>query len=160
MIAFGSSKDGNLRIVWVDEKSEKDPARAIRNFLKALSKAKKEGGVIAGSGGQLALSAQTGAPQSGQVEPMGTLLRPTILYREKARYTDEARNEKVSGNVVLGVVFGADGKIKDIRVIRGLPFGLTDNAIQAALKIRFKPAMKNGQPVSVRGLLEFSFSLY
>ncbi len=160
MIAYARSKDGGLRIVWVDEKGEKDPTKAMRNFLKSLSKVKREEGVIAGQSSQLELPAQTGAAQSEQVEPMNTALKPTILYRERAIYTDRARDEKVSGNVVLSVVFGADGKIRNIRVIRGLPFGLTDNAIQATLKIRFKPAMKDGKPVSVRGTLEFTFSLY
>jgi TonB family protein len=160
MIVYGRSKDGNLRIVWVDEKGEKDPVKAIRNFLKALSKVKRQEGDLTGRSSQLKLSAQTGATQPGRIEPMSMVLKPTILYRERATYTDQARNEKVNGVVVLAVVFGADGKIQNIRVIRGLPYGLTDNAIQAALRIRFKPAMKNGQPVSVRGVLEFSFSLY
>jgi Gram-negative bacterial TonB protein C-terminal len=43
-------------------------------------------------------------------------------------------------------------------VIRGLPYGLTERAIEAAKKIRFNPAMENGQPVNVRGSLEFPFN--
>ena len=57
-------------------------------------------------------------------------------------------------------ILGADGRITNIRSIRGLPDGLTEKAIEAAQKIRFQPATKNGQPVSVRGKLEFSFNLY
>jgi Gram-negative bacterial TonB protein C-terminal len=53
-----------------------------------------------------------------------------------------------------------NGSITDIRVIRGLPDGLTENAIEAAKKIRFIPAMREGAPVSVRGSLEFVFNLY
>ena len=86
-------------------------------------------------------------------------LRPTILYREKAKYTQEARNNGVQGTVVLHIVFNANGKITDIKVIRGLPYGLNENAIDAAKKIRFKPAMKDGKPISVRGSVEFSFNL-
>jgi TonB family protein len=59
----------------------------------------------------------------------------------------------------LNVVFRADGRITNIRVVRGLPDGLTEKAIEAALKIRFNPAVKNGVPVSVRGNVEFAFSL-
>ncbi len=94
------------------------------------------------------------------VEPMTASLRPTILYREKAKYTEEARQNKVQGVVVLQVVFHANGSITDIRVIRSLPDGLTEKAIEAAKRIRFNPAVKNGTPVSVRGTLEFSFNLY
>ncbi len=91
--------------------------------------------------------------------PMTAELKPTILYREKARYTEEAKNNGVQGTVVLQIVFHVSGKITDIRVIRGLPHGLTENAIEAAKRIRFEPAKKDGKPVSVRGVLEFSFNL-
>ena len=93
------------------------------------------------------------------VLPMTKDLRPTILYREKARYTREARDAGVQGTVVLRVVFHVNGKITDIKVIRDLPYGLTENAIEAAKKIRFKPAVKDGKPVSVSGMLEFAFNL-
>lgn len=91
---------------------------------------------------------------------MSTDLRPTILYREKAKYTEEARSQKVQGNVVLSVVFSKQGKLVVFGVVRGLPYGLTESAIESAQKIRFNPAMKDGQPVSVRGNVEFNFTLY
>jgi TonB family protein len=114
---------------------------------------------------------ETGAPKKdsavGQyqdatdsIQQMSVSLRPTILYREKATYTREARDNKIEGTVVLNVVFRVDGQITDINVIKGLPHGLTENAITAANKIRFEPAIRDGRPVSVRGRLEFSFNLY
>jgi TonB family protein len=97
---------------------------------------------------------------TGSIEPMSVSLRPTILYREKAQYTQEAKDNKIEGTVILGVVFGVDGQLGEIRVIKGLPHGLTEKAIEATKKIRFEPAVKDGQPVSVRGSIEFSFNLY
>jgi TonB family protein len=94
------------------------------------------------------------------VEPMSQNLRPTILYREKAKYTEVGRINAVQGTVALSVVFSQEGTITDIRVTRCLPDGLTQNAIAAAQAIRFNPAVKNGTPVSVRGTLEFSFNVY
>src|SRR5262245_14992828 len=91
-------------------------------------------------------SAKSNADPS--VLPLTSDTRPTILYREKAKYTEEARNNGVQGTVVLQVVFNVNGKITDIKVIRGLPYGLTENAIEAAKKIKFKPAMKEGKPIS------------
>jgi TonB family protein len=113
------------------------------------------------------LDKSTGEPTSKQsepgapvgIQPMSVSMRPTILYKEKAVYTEEARSNKVSGVVVLNVVFGADGKIGNIRVLRGLPLGLTEQAIIAAQAIRFLPAVIDGKPVSVRGNLEFTFNL-
>jgi TonB family protein len=90
--------------------------------------------------------------------PMTATLKPTILYREKARYTEEAKNQGVQGTVVLQVVFQANGAIGGVKVIRGLPYGLTESAIGAARKIKFEPAVKDGKPVSVRGSLEFTFN--
>jgi hypothetical protein len=43
---------------------------------------------------------------------------------------------------------------------RGLPCGLTEAAIEAAKRIRFQPALRNGAPVSVRAQLEYNFALY
>ncbi|HEU0175032.1 MAG TPA: M56 family metallopeptidase [Blastocatellia bacterium] len=94
------------------------------------------------------------------VQPISDSLRPKILYREKAKYTEEAKNNKIEGDVLLSVVFSVDGKLSDIKVVQGLPFGLTESAIAAAKKIRFDPAVKDGRPVSVRGTLELHFRLY
>jgi TonB family protein len=86
-------------------------------------------------------------------------LRPKITYREKAKYTVEARDNITHGVVALNVIFRSDGSISDIKVVKGLPYGLTERAIDAARKVRFEPAIKNGQPVHVRGDLEFAFHL-
>jgi TonB family protein len=91
---------------------------------------------------------------------MSDALKPTILYRERAKYTEQARQNKVQGTVLLTIIFGADGRIQDIRTVRGLPYGLTETSIEAAQKIRFHPAVLNGKPVSVRATLEFTFNLY
>ena len=99
-------------------------------------------------------------PVTDPIQPMSRSMRPTILYREKAQYTQEARDNKVEGVVILRAVFGADAQIRDIEVERGLPHGLTENAIEATKKIRFEPALRDGQPVSVRGKLEYAFNLY
>jgi TonB family protein len=117
------------------------------------------GGAGPGRGGNIG-GGDMGLGGGGGVEPMTASLRPTILYREKAKYTEEARQNKIQGVVMLQVIFHVNGSITDVRVIRGLPDGLTEKAIEAAKKIRFNPAVKNGAPVSVRGQLEFSFNLY
>jgi len=93
-------------------------------------------------------------------ESMTANLRPTILHYEKAKYTEIARTNRLQGTVVLQVVFAVNGEIQNIRVIRPLPDGLTRKAIEVARKIKFKSATKDGEPVSVRGNLEFSFNLY
>jgi len=100
-----------------------------------------------------------GLPGDG-IPVMSDKYKPTILYREKAKYTEDARQNKVQGTVVLTVVFGADGRIRDIRVVHGLPYGLTETSVEAAQRIRFQPAVNNGKPMSVRATLEYNFALY
>src|SRR5262245_50772247 len=58
-------------------------------------------------------------------EPMTADLKPTILHREHPKYTEIARINRVQGVVVLQVVFAHNGEMQNIRVIRGLPDGLT-----------------------------------
>lgn len=101
-------------------------------------------------------SVSNGAP----IIPTTFPIRPTILYREKAKYTEEARQAKMHGTVVLQAIFRSDGVMVITQVIKSLPFGLTLKAVEAAGRIRFTPAMKDGAPVSVRGQLEFTFNLY
>jgi len=102
----------------------------------------------------------TGKPVDQRTSVQSPLnLRPSILSKEKARYTDAARRNGVQGVVVLSVIFASDGTVGSIQVVRGLPDGLNENAIEAAKKIKFRPAIRNGQPVSVRGNLHYSFNL-
>jgi periplasmic protein TonB len=70
------------------------------------------------------------------------------------------RSAGVQGTVILMVVFADEGVLKHIMVLQGLSHGLTEQAIAAARKIRFTPAMRDGKPISVNGNLEFYFSLY
>jgi len=58
------------------------------------------------------------------------------------------------------VEFADEGFLKHILVLQGLSHGLTEQAIAAARKIRFTPAMRDGKPTSVNGSLEFNFNLY
>ena len=76
----------------------------------------------------------------------------------KPNYTEKARNNKVSGTVVMRVLVGADGAVKQVEVIRGLPDGLNEEAVKSVQQMRFKPATKAGQPVDFWITLEASFS--
>jgi TonB family protein len=120
-------------------------------------------GFLAGTGGK-SFSPGSGSPtgsRDGDDIPWASArVKPTIVYKEKARYTEEARLRHVQGTVVLKATFTADGQITDISVIHGLPDGLTEKAIEAAHRIRFQPALRDGVPVSVRASLEYNFMLY
>jgi TonB family protein len=85
--------------------------------------------------------------------------KPVPLNEPRPNYTEEARKNKVQGVVRARVLIGSDGLIKQVRIIRGLPDGLNEEAIRAAMQIRFRPAMKNGQAVSYWTALDVEFNL-
>jgi len=86
-------------------------------------------------------------------------VRAQITKKPQPDYTREARRNGIQGFVALKLLLAADGKVSRIRVIKGLPGGLTENAIRAACKIQFKPAMKDGQRASMWVTAEYAFRL-
>ncbi|HKV36609.1 MAG TPA: energy transducer TonB [Pyrinomonadaceae bacterium] len=86
--------------------------------------------------------------------------RAHLLSKPEPQYTEEARRNQITGTVVLRAIFSSSGEVVQIRALQALPFGLTEQAIAAARKIKFEPAMKNGRPVSVHLHLEYNFNLY
>lgn len=86
--------------------------------------------------------------------------RARLLFKPEPQYTEEARRNQITGTVMLRVVFSSSGEVVQIRAVRALPFGLTERAIAAARQIKFVPATKGGQPVSVHMQLEYNFNLY
>ena len=64
-------------------------------------------------------------------------------------YTADAIQNKVEGKIVLQFFVCSDGRVSDITTEESLPFGLTEQAIDALKKLRFQPALLGTQPVSV-----------
>jgi TonB family protein len=88
-----------------------------------------------------------------------TLLPAEIISKPTPSYTAEARSLKIQGEVLLEVVLAASGNLYVLRVIRGLGHGLDDNAVKAAKQIRFRPALRDGQPADSKVLLHIVFQL-
>ena len=86
--------------------------------------------------------------------------RTVVIMKPEPTYTEEARNKGITGTVVLKVAFFSDGSVGKISTVADLPFGLTERAIEAAKKIKFIPAMKEGRFVSMWMQLEYIFNLY
>jgi TonB family protein len=82
-----------------------------------------------------------------------------ITYKPNPAYTDEARNLKLEGEVLLEVEFAANGQLHVNRVVRGLGHGLDETAVAAANKMRFKPALRNGQAIDSTAIVHVVFQL-
>ena len=83
-----------------------------------------------------------------------------LAMKPEPSYTEDARQNLIAGTVVLKCIFRYDGSVTDIRTVSGLPYGLTQKAIEAARRIRFIPAIKDGKHVSMWMQLEYNFNLY
>ena len=86
--------------------------------------------------------------------------RARVIFKPEPQYTEEARKNSITGTVILRVVFSRTGEVTNIRAMQSLQGGLTEKAIAAARQIRFVPATRNGQPVSMYMQLEYNFNLY
>ena len=82
-----------------------------------------------------------------------------ITFKPNPNYTEEAKNLKLEGEVLLEVMFGADGQLHVNRVVRGLGHGLDEAAVVAANKMRFKAALRNGVPVDSTAVVHVVFQL-
>lgn len=86
--------------------------------------------------------------------------RIVLNQKPEPGFPEAARRQNVSGAVRLRAVFAADGQVKYILVLKGLPGGLTEKCVEAASKIKFTPAVKGGRPVSQFAVLEYYFNIY
>ena len=82
-----------------------------------------------------------------------------IVSKPKPLYTDQARELRIEGEIVLEVTFASTGQLRVLRVVRGLGHGLDEAAVNAAKKIEFTPAKRNGQPVDHTATLRVVFRL-
>ena len=82
-----------------------------------------------------------------------------ILDKPRPEYTAEGRNLRIEGDVVLDVVFLANGSVQVSHVVSGLGHGLDEAAVRAAQQIKFKPAKRDGQPVDFPARVRIEFRL-
>jgi TonB family protein len=99
------------------------------------------------------------APTRRRVEEVAPLTPVAVTSKPSPIYTDQARKQRVEGEVLVQVVFTASGQVQVLRVVRGLGYGLDESAVQAAQKVRFVPAQRNGQPVDSTATLHIVFQL-
>ena len=97
--------------------------------------------------------------QSRPAQVSINLVPAEILSKPVPTYTEEARAKRIEGEVLLEVVLEASGKLRVLRVVRGLGHGLDDSAVRAAEQIRFKPALKDGQPYDSTAVVHIIFQL-
>lgn len=134
-----------------------NPEVAIPKFLSSIRLEKSPEGteVVNGPGEQ-----PNAEPNDQPLTGKEVTRRASVFTKPEPSYTDAARKNEITGTVVLRVVFSSSGHLTNIRVVSGLPYGLTEKAIEAARQIKFIPAIKDGRFVSMHIQLEYNFNLY
>jgi periplasmic protein TonB len=125
------------------------------------------GGIGSGSGGGVGEGHGAGVgPGSGGgigggvYKVGGGITAPKPVDTPDPEYTEEARRAKIQGTCILWLIVDAEGRPRDIRVVRGLGYGLDAKALETVKQWRFEPARKDGQPVNVQVSVEVGFRLY
>jgi len=125
------------------------------------------GGIGTGSGGGVGSGQGPGVGPGwgggyggGVFRVGGNVSAPVCIYCPLPEYSEEGRKAKYQGLVVLWAVVDENGRVRDIRVQKGLGLGLDEEAIRAAQNWRFKPAERFGKPVPVAMAIEVRFNLY
>ena len=118
-------------------------------------------GIGSGSGGGLG-PGEGGGTGGGVfragVNGVGT---PSCFYQPAPEYSEEARKTKYQGAVVVEGVINLDGRVTDIKVVKGVGMGLDENAVAAVKTWRCKPASgPSGKPVRTLVPIEVTFRLY
>jgi protein TonB len=102
-----------------------------------------------------------GGTGGGVYRPGNGVTLPVVLREKKPQYTSDAMRAKVQGTVLLECVVRPDGSVGEVKVIRSLDstFGLDLEAMKAARDWRFRPGMRQGEPVAVLVTIELTFTL-
>jgi TonB family protein len=111
----------------------------------------------AGFGNQASSPVPVARPHLAETGPDHTPVE--IISKPNPVYTDEARSLKLEGEVLLEVLFQANGQLHVNRIVRGLGHGLDEAAVTAAARMRFKPATEHGQAVDSTAIVHVLFQL-
>ena len=98
-------------------------------------------------------------PSKAPLRVGGDVKAPVIINKVEPQYTDEARQKRISGIVIVECVIDKNGAVADVQVLKPLPFGLDQAAVDAVRRWKFKPASLNGQATDVLFNVTVNFKL-
>jgi TonB family protein len=153
--------------VWTTANDDTNAAQ-VKEFIESFRLEKNPSGIEIKNGSPVNLGDETADEEIPALADEKDINVPDkknaenvkIILKPRASYTDAARREQVQGTVSLKVTFSSNGGIAKISIIKGLPYGITEQAVAAARKIVFLPAQKNGIRYSVTKQVEYNFVIY
>ncbi|MDR0310346.1 MAG: energy transducer TonB [Acidobacteriota bacterium] len=111
------------------------------------------GGMGGGSGGGIGTGVGKGVT--------GSIRQPEVLVEVKPEYTEEGRKAKAEGIVILSATIRKDGTVDNVKIVRGLGYGLDESAVRTvSTRWRFRPATRNGVAIDYPANIEVNFALW
>jgi TonB family protein len=92
-------------------------------------------------------------------EPNGDVTEPKLIYKVNPRYPEEARKNKIMGDVVCRTVITAEGEVSDVEIVESEDEIFNQATIDAVSQWRFEPATLEGKPVDVYYVVTVRFNL-
>jgi TonB family protein len=99
------------------------------------------------------------AEPDGPILVGGDVKPPERVYAPQPTYTEIARKARIQGVVIVQAIIDREGNVTNVKVLKGLPMGLEEAAVEAMKQWKFKPATLNGKPVTVYYNLTVNFKL-
>ncbi|HEV7487671.1 MAG TPA: energy transducer TonB [Thermoanaerobaculia bacterium] len=126
----------------------------------------EKGGVVGGTVGGTGTTGTEGdkpaSPEPKDEGPLrvgGDVKAPVATERVKPDYTDAARKAHINGVVIVEAIVNKQGEVEQVKVLKGLPLGLSEQATEAVKRWHFRPGTLNGEPVEVIFSLTVNFTL-
>jgi TonB family protein len=87
---------------------------------------------------------------------------PKATFSPTPEYTTEAAKKKIEGTVLVSLIVLPDGTSRNVAVIKGLGYGLDEQAAKAVSTWRFQPAVRqsDGEAVPISITIETTFHVY
>jgi protein TonB len=117
-----------------------------------------EGGVPGGVVGGVVGGLPDAPPPPQAVRVGGQIKEPKKLKNVSPAYPDIAKQARVQGVVILECTISPQGKVTDVKVLRGIPL-LDAAAIEAVKQWVYSPTLLNGVPVPVIMTVTVNFRL-
>ena len=99
------------------------------------------------------------AEPTGPIRVGGDVKAPEKVSYPSPVYTEIARKARITGVVIVEAIIDKEGNVTNVKVLKGLPMGLDQAAVDAVKRWKFKPATLNGKPVAVIYNLTVNFQL-
>jgi TonB family protein len=139
---------------------EIDPRQVIETII--VREARPDIATVPTTPAKTGAALPASAPPSAIVNkaaPKSRFAPPQVLHVYLPEYTPKARAEGVEGELIVRALLQRDGKIKNVKVERGLGYGLDERAVTAVKRLGFVPAQRDGMPVDAPVRIVFNFQL-